>query len=355
MAMSTINETKLHAFVGQAVTDISATISAALVVMGDKLGLYKAMANAGPLKSAELAALTGTSERYVREWLANQSAGGYVTYDPTNQSYTLPDEQAMVLADETSPVFLPGAFALATATLRDEPQITSAFHTGEGCGWHEHNSGVFEGVERFFQPSYNSHLVSSWIPSLAGVDARLKAGALVADVGCGHGASTLIMAQAYSNSRFVGFDYHEASIDRARAAAASAGLGDRVTFEVASAKGYPGSEYDLVTVFDCLHDMGDPVGAARHVLGSLADNGTWMIVEPFAGDRLEENLNPVGRTYYAFSTLLCTPSSLAQEVGLGLGAQAGEARIREVVKGAGFTHFRRAARDALNMVFEALP
>lgn len=353
--MATINETKLHAFVGQAVTDISATISAALVVMGDKLGLYKAMAAAGPLTSAELAQRTGTGERYVREWLANQAAGGYVTYDPATQSYTLPDEHAMVLADTTSPVFLQGAFALATATLRDEPQIASAFRTGEGCGWHEHNAGVFEGVERFFQPSYNAHLVNAWLPALAGVEARLMAGAHIADVGCGHGASTLIMAQAYPNSRFVGFDYHAASIERARAAAASAGLGERVSFEVATAKDYPGSNYDLVTVFDCLHDMGDPSGAARHVLGSLATDGTWMIVEPFAGDRLEDNLNPVGRTYYGFSTLLCTPSSLAQEVGLGLGAQAGEARIRDVVQGAGFTHFRRAAETPFNLVFEARP
>jgi SAM-dependent methyltransferase len=355
MAMATIDETKLNAFVGQAVTDISVTISAALVVMGDKLGLYKAMAGAGALTSAELARRTSTAERYVREWLANQSAGGYVTYDPASQRYTLPDEQAIVLADETSPVYLPGAFALALATLRDEPRIASAFRTGEGCGWHEHNAGVFEGVERFFQPSYNAHLVSSWIPALAGIEARLQAGARVADVGCGHGASTLIMAQAYPNSSFVGFDYHAASIERARVAAARAGLGERVTFEVASAKEYTGSEYDLVTVFDCLHDMGDPAGAARHVLGSLAPNGAWMIVEPFAGDRLEENLNPVGRTYYAFSTLLCTPSSLAQEVGLGLGAQAGEARIREVVIGAGFTHFRRATETPFNLVFEARP
>jgi ubiquinone/menaquinone biosynthesis C-methylase UbiE len=355
MTMSTIDQHKLEAFVGQAVTDISATISAALVVMGDELGLYRAMAHAGPLSSTEIAARTGTTERYVREWLANQSAGGYVSYDSSTQCYTLPDEQAMVLADETSPVYLPGAFALALATLRDEPRIASSFRTGEGCGWHEHNSGVFEGVERFFQPSYTAHLVSSWLPALAGVEAKLKAGARVADVGCGHGASTLIMAEAYPNSTFIGFDYHAASIERARAAAAAASLSDRVRFEVASAKEYPGSGYDLVTVFDCLHDMGDPVGASRHVLRSLAPDGTWMIVEPFAGDRLEENLNPVGRTYYAFSTLLCTPSSLAQEVGLGLGAQAGEARIREVVVGAGFTRFHRAAETPFNLVFEARP
>lgn len=351
----TIDQAKLHAFVGQVVTDVAATFTAGLVVIGERLGLYKAMAGAGPLSSAELAARTGTAERYVREWLANQVASGYVTYDPTTQCYTLPAEHALVLADESSPVYLPGAFYLAKSTIQDEPHISAAFRSGAGVGWHEHNHDVFEGVKRLFGPSYQAFLTSAWIPALTGVEAKLKAGARVADVGCGLGTSTMIMAQAYPNSTFIGFDYHDASIMAARRAADDAGISDRVSFEIAAAKTYPGEAYDLVMFFDCLHDMGDPVGAARHVRQSLAADGTWMIVEPFANDRLEDNLNPVGRTYYAASTMLCTPSSLAQETGLALGAQAGEARLREVVTQGGFSRFRRATETPFHLVLEAHP
>jgi SAM-dependent methyltransferase len=350
-----IDQAKLQAFVGQAVTDVGATLNAALVVIGDKLGLYKAMAGAGPLTSVELAQRTGASERYVREWLAAQAAGGYVEYDPQTGRYTLPPEQAVVLTDEANPFYLPGAFYLAHATIQDEPHITEAFRSGEGFGWHEHNHGVFDGVRRLFQPSYNAFITQAWIPALEGVEAKLNAGARVADLGCGLGASTIIMAQAYPNAHFTGFDYHAGSIEQARQAAAEAGLADQVRFEVASAKDYGGGPYDLVTMFDCLHDMGDPVGAARYTLQSLAADGTWMIVEPFANDRLEDNLNPVGRIYYAASTFLCTPSSLAQEVGLALGAQAGEARIRAVVTEAGFSRFRRVAETPFNIVYEARP
>lgn len=349
-----IDQAKLHAFVGQAVTEVGATLGAALVVIGDKLGLYKAMAGAGPLSSTELARRTGTSERYIREWLAAQAAGGYVEHDTQTDRYTLPPEHAMVLAEEDSPVFLPGAFQLATATIRDEPEIAERFRTGQGFGWHEHNHDVFEGVERFFRPSYNANLVGAWLPALDGVTAKLQRGATVADVGCGHGVSTLLMAHAYPRSTFTGFDYHAGSIERAREAANAAGRAGHVSFEVASAQSYGGT-FDLVTMFDCLHDMGDPVGAARHVLQTLAPDGTWMIVEPFANDRLDDNLNPVGRVYYSASTFLCTPSSLAQDVGLALGAQAGEARIREVVTSAGFTRFRRATETPFNIVYEARP
>jgi SAM-dependent methyltransferase len=303
----------------------------------------------------ELAERTGTSERYVREWLNAQAAGGYVEYDPSERRYSLPPEHAVALADESSPYFMPGAFQLMTASVRDEPAIREAFRSGAGVGWHEHNHGVFEGCERFFRPGYVANLVSSWIPALEGVDGKLRAGASVADVGCGHGASTLLMAEAYPASRFVGFDYHDESIEQARARAEAAGLSDRVSFEVAPAAGYPGSGYDLVTTFDCLHDMGDPVGAARHVLASLDPDGTWLVVEPFAGDRVEDNLNPVGRVYYGASTLLCTPASLSQEVGLALGAQAGPARLRDVITSAGFGRFRQATETPFNLVLEARP
>jgi SAM-dependent methyltransferase len=350
-----LDEAKVGAFVGQALGELGATLNAALVVIGDELGLYKAMAGAGPLSPAELAERTGTSERYVREWLNAQAAGGFVEYDPADRRYTLPPEQAYVLADESSPYFLPGAFQLMTASVRDEPQIREAFRSGAGVGWHEHNHSVFEGCERFFRPGYVANLVASWIPALDGVEAKLLAGASVADVGCGHGASTVLMAEAFPTSRFTGFDYHAESIDRARERAAAAGLSDRVRFEVAPAGAYPGAGYDLVTTFDCLHDMGDPVGAARHVYETLAPDGTWLIVEPFAGDRVEDNLNPVGRVYYGASTLLCTPASLSQEVGLALGAQAGESRLRDVVTSGGFTRFRRAGETPFNLVLEARP
>jgi SAM-dependent methyltransferase len=337
------------------VGDLGAAISAALVVIGDKLGLYRAMADGEPVNPEELARRTRTDARYVREWLSNQAAGGYVTYDPVSERFSLTPEQSLALAQEGSPAFVPGAFQLATALIRDEPTITRAFTTGHGVGWHEHDEGLFAGTERFFRPGYSANLVPAWIPALDGVEAKLEAGALVADVGCGHGASTMIMAQAYPRSEFVGYDYHGASVEHARGAAAAAGLSDRVSFEVASAREYPGDGYDLVAMFDCLHDMGDPVGAASHVRDTLADDGTWMIVEPYAGDRLEDNLNPVGRVFYGASTLVCTPASRDQEVGLALGAQAGEGRLRDVVLNGGFTRFRRATETPFNLVLEARP
>ena len=351
-----IDMTKLNEFIGKAVTDLGATFNAGLVVIGDKLGLYKAMAGAGPLTPAELASRTATDERYVREWLSAQATGGYVTYDPATQRFELPPEQAFALANPDGPVFFPGAMQLAVATLKAEPRIIERFKTGEGLGWHEHDPELFQGTERFFRPNYIGNLVNSWIPALEGVEQKLKLGAKVADVGCGHGASTILMATAFPKSQFVGFDYHPASIKYARRAAAKAGVADRMMFKVAAAKEYPGdAEYDLVTFFDCLHDMGDPVGAAAHVLSTLKKDGTWMIVEPFAGDKLEENLNPVGRVYYSASTMICTPASKSQEVGLALGAQAGEARLRDVVTKGGFTRVRRAAETPFNMVLEARP
>jgi SAM-dependent methyltransferase len=351
----TIDETKVEQFVGQVLTELGATLNAALVVIGDRLGLYKAMADSRPVTPAQLADRTSTDERSVREWLNAQAAGGYVTYNSETETYALPPEHAFVLAMEDSPVFLPGAFELMAGAVRDEPRVTESFRSGAGLGWHEHDEGVFHGCERFFRPGYQHNLVQSWIPALDGVAEKLAAGARVADVGCGHGASTLIMAQAFPNSEFVGFDYHAQSIEQATARARAAGLDDRVRFEVAPAQGIPGGTYDLVCTFDCLHDMGDPVGAAREIRRALADDGTWLIVEPFAGDTVQENLNPVGRIYYAASTLLCTPASLAQDVGLALGAQAGEARLRDVVTAGGLTRFRRAAETPFNLVLEARP
>jgi 2-polyprenyl-3-methyl-5-hydroxy-6-metoxy-1,4-benzoquinol methylase len=290
-----IDQAKLEKFMGQALGELGAAMNAALVIIGDKLGLYKAMVGAGPMSSAELAQKTGTTERYVREWLNAQAAGGFVTYDASTGRFTLPNEQAFALAIEDSPAYLPGAYQVIASVLKDEPRITEAFRTGAGVGWHEHCADLFQGTERFFRPSYAANLISSWIPALEGVEAKLKAGAKVADVGCGHGASTLLMAEAYPKSQFVGFDYHAPSIEHAWKAAEKAGVQDRVGFQVAWAKGFPGKNYDLVAFFDCLHDMGDPAGAAGHVRQSLAPGGTWMIVEPFAHDRVEENLNLVGR------------------------------------------------------------
>ena len=311
-----IDQARLDEFLGRFVGDLGAALSAALVVIGDRLGLYRAMADGGAVTAAELAVRTGTDERYVREWLSNQ---------------------------------------VATALVKDEEKIEAAFVGRHGVGWHEHHADLFSGTERFFRPGYAANLVSSWIPALDGVREKLEAGARVADVGCGHGASTILMAQAFPRSEFVGFDYHDASIGHARAAAAREGLNGSARFEVAAAKEYPGDDYDLVCMFDCLHDMGDPIGAAAHVRRSLAADGTWLIVEPFAGDRLEDNLNPVGRVYYGASTLVCTPASRDQEVGLALGAQAGEARLREVVTAGGFTRFRRATETPFNLVLEARP
>jgi SAM-dependent methyltransferase len=346
---------KLMGFVFRAVDEIGATLNTALVVMGDRLGLYRALAGVGPLTPAELAKRTGTAERYVREWLNAQAAGGYVDYDPDTVRYALPPEHAVALTDESSPAYLPGFFQIALGTVHDSPRITEAAKTGVGIGWHDHVHDVHEGCERFFRPGYNANLVPIWLPALDGVVGKLQRGARVADVGCGHGASTIVMAQAFPASTFVGSDYHEGSIRTARERAKEAGVTDRVSFEVAPAASYSGRGYDLVTMFDCLHDMGDPFGAARHVHESLAADGTWMIVEPAAGDRVEDNLNPVGRAYYSFSTLLCTPASLSQDVGLALGAQAGEARIREVVTSAGFDRFRRVSETPFNLVFEARP
>ena len=351
----TVDETKLNELMETALVDFGATFHAALVVVGDELGLYEALADAGPLTSNELADETGTAERYVREWLRSQAAGGYVTYDPDEDRYHLSPEQAFVLADEDSEVFIPGAFQTSAAAVQSEHRLVEAFRTGEGVGWHEHDDGVFHGVERFFRPGYAAELVSDWIPALDGVEETLEEGGHAIDVGCGHGAPTIIMAEAYPNSTFVGVDYHEASIDVARDRAEAAGVADRVSFEVAMAKEYDGTDYDFVTTFDCLHDMGDPVGVAAHVAETLADDGTWMVVEPYAEDRVEDNLNPLGRAYYSASTMLCTPNSLSQEVGYGLGAQAGEAKIREVVAGGGFTQFRRATETPFDMVFEAKP
>jgi len=355
VATATGDETKLNDFLGKMVGDLGAAANAPLMLLGDELGLYKALAESGPLSSVDLAARTGTAERLVREWLAAQAASGYVDYDAAADRYALAPEQAMVLANEESPVFLAGIFESLYAMMVGEPKIREAFRTGEGVGWHEHHPCLFSGTERFFRTGYRAHLVQEWLPALDGVVEKLERGATVADVGCGHGASTVIMAEAFPNSRFLGFDYHDASIARAREAAAEAGVADRVRFEVAPAKAYPGTGYDLVTFFDCLHDMGDPVGAARHVRETLAPDGTWLIVEPFANDTLTDNLNPVGRLYYAASTLLCTPASLSQEVGLGLGAQAGEARLRQVVEEAGFTRFRRATATPFNLILEARP
>ncbi len=355
MSATEIDQAKLEAFMGQAVTDMGAIISAPLMVIGEKLGLYKAMAHAGPLTSAEIAERSGAAERYVREWLGNQAAGGYVTYDPETERYTLPDEHALALADEDSPFYILGIYDSIASLYADEDRILEAFRSGGGMGWHEHDHRLFRGTERFFRPGYRASLVAEWIPALDGVQEKLERGATVADVGCGHGASTIIMAEAFPNSQFFGFDYHDKSIERAREAAEEAGVADRIQFAVAAAKDYPGSGYDLVCVFDCLHDMGDPVGASAHVLETLHDDGTWMIVEPFANDRVEDNLNPVGRVFYGASTVICTPASLSQEVGLALGAQAGQARLTEVLKEGGFTRVRRATETPFNLVLEARP
>lgn len=345
---------RLDEFMGKALGDLGATISSALVVIGEKLGLYRALAEGGPMDSAELARRTGTAERYVREWLMNQAAGGYVTFDPPAGTWHLTPEQAAVLADETHPAYLPPAFQLATAMARDEPAIAAAFRSGRGVPWGEHDPGLFDGTERFFAIAYRTYLVGQWVPALDGVEAKLRRGARVADVGCGHGASTRILAEAFPRSQFLGVDSHSASIDRARDAAAQAGLSDRTRFLTAAATDDWGSGFDLVTFFDCLHDMGDPVGAARRALSALRSDGTVLLVEPFAHDAPEQNLNPAGRMFLGASTLVCVPASLAYG-GPALGAQAGEARLRSVMTEAGFTRFRRAAETPFNLVLEARP
>ena len=346
-----MDENKMMAFVGQAVGDVGAMLGGAMAVIGDKLGLYRAMKGAGPMTSAELAAATDTSERYVREWLSAQATRGYVTYDGDGR-FTLPDEHAIPLTDETSPACVIGAFETALGALYATDTIAERFRTGDGFAWGAHDQHVLGGCERFFRPGYLNFLTATWIPALDGVEAKLKAGGRIADVGCGHGASTLLLAEAYPASTVVGFDAHEGSVDAARKRAADAGLADRVEFDVASASTFSGT-YDLVCFFDCLHDMGDPAGACAHVREQLASDGSVMLIEPFAGDDLADNLNPVGAAYYGFSTLLCTPSSLSQEVGTALGAQAGESRLRDIVTGAGFTTLTRVAETPFNLVLEA--
>lgn len=350
-----LNEEKLNEFIGKFVGDLGAVAHAATVLIGDELGLYRAMADGEPLSARELAERTDTDERYMQEWLSAQAASGYVEYDSEAGRFRLPPEQAFALTSEYNPLFVPGGLQVAASTIKDAGKVAEAFRARRGLGWHEHHHDLFAGTERFFKANYIGNLLGSWIPALDGVEDKLRDGAKVADIGCGHGASTILMAREYPESEFHGFDYHEGSIQAAREAAEEAGVGDRCNFEAASAKEYPGERYDFVAVFDALHDMGDPQGAAAHVRGSLDADGTWMIVEPYAGDSLEENINPVGRIFYSASTCLCVPASRDQEVGLALGAQAGEARMREVVMAGGFSRFRRAAETPFNLVFEARP
>jgi 2-polyprenyl-3-methyl-5-hydroxy-6-metoxy-1,4-benzoquinol methylase len=349
-----VNEAKLQEFMGKMVGDMGAAIGTALILTGDRLGLYKAISESGPLTSRQLAERTGTRERYVREWLAAQAASGYVEHHPDTEQFSMTPEQTAVFADENSPVYACGGFYSIASVIADEPKITEAFRTGQGVPWGDRHPCLFCGTAKFFRPGYRMNLIASWIPSLEGVQEKLKRGGHVADVGCGHGHSTMIMAEAFPNSQFVGFDIHQPSIEEATRMASEVGL-TNVRFEVAAAKTYTGNGYDLVTFFDCLHDMGDPVGAAEHVRASLDSNGTWLIVEPFANDKLENNLNPIGRVYYSFSTTVCTPASLSQEVGMALGAQAGESRIKDVVLSGGFTRFRRATETPLNLILEARP
>jgi 2-polyprenyl-3-methyl-5-hydroxy-6-metoxy-1,4-benzoquinol methylase len=349
-----VDQDKLMAFVGQFVGDLGATIAAGSVVIGDRLGLYRSLAE-GPATAHELAQRTETDTRYVTEWLRGQAAGGYVMYDPAMDTYSLTEEQAFALTDPDGPLYLPGAFQLALGALRAEQAVTDAFRTGGGIGWHEQDPDVIIGCERFFRPGYVGNLTSSWLPALDGVTDKLRAGGRVADIGCGMGASTILMAQEFGNSTFVASDYHQGSIDGARKRAAEAGVGERIAFEIASAQTFSGTGYELVTTFDCLHDMGDPVGAARHIRESLDSDGTWMVVEPFAQDTVAENMNPVGRIYYSFSTFLCVPNALSQPGGYTLGAQAGAAGVRQVVTDAGFTRFRQVAETPFNLVYEVRP
>ncbi|HZN16561.1 MAG TPA: class I SAM-dependent methyltransferase [Acidimicrobiales bacterium] len=350
-----IDESKIEEFMGKVVTELGACEGVALHRIGDQLGIWKAMAGAGALTPAQVAERASCDERYVREWLAAETAAEYIEYDEATGTFTLNDLVAAAMADEDSPMFLGGAWQLACSVFTDLPKVTAAFKTGGGVGWGEHSHDLFEGVERFFRPGYNTNLVAEWLPALDGVVEKLEAGAKVADVGCGHGASTIILAQAYPNSTFVGYDTHDASIVHARKAAAEAGVADRVTFEVAPAQSYPGTGYDLVCFFDCLHDMGDPDGAAKHVRSTLADDGTWLLVEPYANGSLTENMNPVGRVYYASSTLICLPASLADEGRRGLGNQVPDDTWAEVTQAVGFSRFRRATETAFNRVFEVRP
>ena len=350
-----LDETRMTAFLERIVDEIGAAISVPLTVIGDRLGLYKAMADGAPVDPAKLAERTGTHERYVREWLAGQAAGGYVAYDPDAGTYTLPPEHAAVLADEQSPFYQGGLFQATSGAIHAQDAIADRFRNGDGLGWHEHNHDLIDGVGRMFGVSYRAYLVQEWIPALDGVEAKLQRGARVADVGCGHGISTILLAEAYPNSTFVGFDYHEASLDEARRNAAEAGVEDRVTFERATATDFPGSGYDVIACFDALHDMGDPEGAARHIHAALAADGTWLVVEPMAGDAVAENMHPVGRINYGYSVLVCMPGSLNQPGRAGLGTNAGQVRLSEAIRGGGFSAVRRVAETPFNMVLEAKP
>lgn len=345
----------VEAFVGRFATDLAAVAHAATVVLGDKLGLYQALAEHGPATPAELAAVTGCDERYLREWLSAQAASEYACYDPATGRFHLDPAQRTCLAEPNHPAFMAGGMSVVSSMHKDEETVRDAFTTGAGVGWHEHHHDLFTGTERFFRPGYVANLTTSWIPALDGVEAKLVAGASVADVGCGHGASTILLAEAYPASRIVGFDYHAESIEVARKRAAEAGVSDRVRFEVAGADEFPGTGYDLVCIFDALHDMGDPEAAARHIRSALADDGTWLLVEPAAGDRVEDNLHLVGRIFYSASTMICTPASRSQAGAACLGAQAGDRRLQEVAATGGFTRFRRAAETPFNAVLEVRP
>lgn len=350
----TIDQDKLQDLLHRFVGDLAATLAAGNVVVGHRLGLYGALA-AGPATPEVLADRTGCARRYLTEWLRGQAAGGYVTHDPATDEFSLTEEQAFALTDAEGPLYLPGAFVLALGALAAEPRITDAFRTGAGVGWHEHHDDVFTGTELFFRPGYLAELVPNWIPALEGVQEKLDRGASVADVGCGLGASSVIMARSFPRSHVVGSDYHDGSVQLARKRAADAEVGDRVEFEVAAAQTFSGTGYDLVTTFDCVHDMGDPVGAARHIREALAPDGTWLLVEPAAGETLEDNLNPVGRMFYSASSFLCVPNAISQGGERALGAQAGEAAMRDVAGAAGFTRFRRAAQTPFNAVYEVRP
>ncbi len=354
-SVNTIDQAKLHEFVMKSVGDVASALGSMMIILGDRLGLYKAMANSGPITSDELAAKTNTAERYIREWLASQAAAGYITYDPIKKKYVLPQENAMVLAYEDSSTYIIGAYQILRSVFKDEDKFVSIFKTGKGLRWGEHHHDLHEGTAKFFKPNYMSNLVQSWIPSLCGLEEKLKKGAKVADIGCGYGISTIIMAKQYPNSKFSGFDNHEPSIEAAKQLAKKDGLeNNRVDFQIISANESIGADYDLITFFDCLHDMADPIGVLKFAKQSLKSDGVCMIVEPMANDNVEDNLNLIGRIYYAASSIICVPNSIADN-GLALGAQAGENKIKEIVQKAGFTKFRRASQTPFNIVYEVKP
>ena len=351
----TVNQDKLNEMIGRFANELGASMQGPAILIGEQLGLYKALSASGPVTSEELAKKTGLAERYIREWLAGQAAGGYVNYNAASGKYMMTPEQSFTLANEDSPVYIPGAFYLISSIYKDRSKIADAFRSGKGIGWHEHHNDLFIGTHKFFRPGYLANLVSSWLPSLDGVLKKLKDGATVADVGCGYGSSTVIMAKAFPKSQFFGYDYHLESIEWAKDVAVTEGVSSNTTFEVALAKNYPRKDFDLVTFFDCLHDMGDPVGAAKHVHQSLKPDGTWMIVEPYANERVDENINPIGRVFYNASSMICVPASLSQEVGLALGAQASDSKLREIASAGGFKQFKRATQTPFNRIFEARP